>query len=136
MLACNSSPLYDGISHSSFHALSDATFAAGLSFFIEPTHNDGFSNIMHQSKQLPLHIHIGFGLYGEVVQALLNAVLGEHRLDNGQTPGIDLFALRSPILAFIFSIKSGCRLSISTDKSLWVVFGWLKQFHLNGQLAQ
>ena len=54
-----------------------------------------FTNIMHESKQLPLYIHLDFRAQGEVVQSFLNSDIGEDRLDNSQTSGIDLFALGS-----------------------------------------
>jgi len=51
------------------------------------------ADIVHQSEQPPLDIHLGFGTQGEAIQSLLNADVGKHRLDNGQAPGIDLFTL-------------------------------------------
>ena len=52
-----------------------------------------FTNIMHESEQLPLYIHLDFRAHGEVIQSFLNSDIGEDRLDNSQTSGIDLFAL-------------------------------------------
>ena len=53
-----------------------------------------FTNIMHESKQFPLHIDFGFGAEGEVIQSFLNAEVGKDRLYDRQPAGIDLPAFR------------------------------------------
>ena len=52
-----------------------------------------FTKVVDQGKQLPLDIHLGFRADSKVVQAFLDAEVGKDWLDDGQTPGIDLFAL-------------------------------------------
>ena len=91
---------------------------------------------MYQGKQAPLDIHLGFGADCEVVQAFLDADIGKDRLDNGQSSGIDLFALGEFILAFISSIRLGVCSSTLTDKYLNGVFGLLKHRDLKEQWAQ
>ena len=58
------------------------------------------ADIVHQGKQPPLDIHLGFGAQGEVVQTLLDTDIGKDRLNNGQASGIDLFALWCVDLGF------------------------------------
>lgn len=52
------------------------------------------ADIVHQGKQAPLDIYLGFGADCEAVQAFLDADIGKYRLDDGQSSGIDLFAKR------------------------------------------
>ena len=52
-----------------------------------------FTNIVDQSEQLPLHIHLGFRPQGEMIQVLLHTDISEYRLDNAQTSGVDSLAL-------------------------------------------
>ena len=49
-----------------------------------------FTNIVDESKQLPLDIDLGFRANGEVIQSFLYAEIGKNRLDDRQPPGIDL----------------------------------------------
>ena len=51
-----------------------------------------FTNVVDQSEQHPLHIHLGFRPQGEVVQAFLYAEIGKDRFNDRQSPGIDLSA--------------------------------------------
>jgi len=51
-----------------------------------------FTNIVDQSEQHPLHVHLGFRPQSEVIYALLYADIGKDQLDDRQAPGIDLFA--------------------------------------------
>lgn len=59
-----------------------------------------FTNIVDQCKQLPLHIDLGFRAQGKVIQAFLNADIGKDRLDDRQSSGVALFALRRVDLGF------------------------------------
>ena len=60
-----------------------------------------FTNVVDQSEQHPLHIYLGFRPQGEVVQAFLYAEIGKHRLDDRQSPGIDLLPSGVSMRAFI-----------------------------------
>ena len=59
-----------------------------------------FTNIVDQSKQFPLHIHLDFRSQGKAIQAFLHSNIGKDRFHNSQSPGIDLFALRRADLGF------------------------------------
>ncbi len=65
------------------------------------------ADVVHQSKQPPLHIHLSLGAQGESVQSFLNADIGEHRLDDCQASGVDLFTLGSVYLGFHFIDQVG-----------------------------
>ena len=51
------------------------------------------ADIVYQSEQSPLYIHLGFGTQSEAVHVLLDTDIGKHRLDNAQAFCIDLFSL-------------------------------------------
>ena len=53
-----------------------------------------FTNVMDESEQLPLDIHLGFRTEGEVIQPFLHTEIRKDRFHDGQTPGIDLPAFR------------------------------------------
>ena len=52
------------------------------------------ADIVHQGKQAPLDIRLGFCADCEAVQAFQDTDIGKYRLDDGQSSGIDLFAKR------------------------------------------
>ena len=53
-----------------------------------------FTNVVDESEQLPLHIHLGFRAEGEMIQSLLHAQVGKDWLHDRQAPGVDPPALR------------------------------------------
>jgi len=72
------------------------------------------TDIVHPGEQPPLDIHLGLGAQGETIQPFLNTEIGEGRLDDGQSPGIDLPALGCVYPGFhfvdqvgLFSIRPG-----------------------------
>jgi len=68
------------------------------------------ADVVHQGKQPPLHIHLGLGAQGELVQSFLNADIGEHRLDDCQASGVDLFTMGGVNLGFHFIDQIGHRI--------------------------
>jgi hypothetical protein len=84
------------------------------------------ADIMHQSKQPPLYIHLGLGAQGEAVQSLLNADIGEDWLDDGQASGIDLLAFGGVNLGFHLIDQIG-RLIIHPDRQESAWCGWFAQ---------
>jgi len=66
-----------------------------------------FTNIVDQSEQHPLYIHLGFGPQGVVVQAFLYAEIGKHRLNDRQSSGIDPSALWRVDLGFHLFDQTG-----------------------------
>ena len=48
-----------------------------------------FTNIVDESKQLPLDIDLALLAEGEMIQALVNSDVGKDRLNNSEASGID-----------------------------------------------
>ena len=55
---------------------------------------ENFTNIMDQSEQFPLNIHLALFAKGEMVHTFVNSDIGKDRFDNSQTPGVDHPAVR------------------------------------------
>ena len=51
---------------------------------------EDFTNIVNQSKQLPLDIDLAFFAKGETIQTLVNPDVGKDLFDDRQTSGIDV----------------------------------------------
>ena len=62
--------------------------------------NVDFADIVDQSEQPPLYIHLRFGAYRESIHAFMHTYVCKDRLDNAEPPGIDFLALLGVYLGF------------------------------------
>ena len=83
-------------------------------YLITPPILVDLADIVHQGKQSPLNVYLGFGTQRESVHMFLDTNIGEHRLDDGQASGIDQPALWRVYLGFHFIHQSG-RLAFRRD---------------------